>query len=950
MKTQNLLLTLIVAVLVLYLPLLLFFYWLTHVRRHVSANRQVIRTKELSFFFMRTLDEQWKLVPHLLVSLLPSLMLAAGGYLAMISLTTMLKPGDELSAQALSISLDAVEKYVRPVFFGFLGAYLFMLQTTMRRYLDDDLGIDTHIVITVRVIMALIVSFVGGFLLPEQYNNMSLGVILVYGAAFVFGVMPERGFETLYGIVTRWLGDQFKRDEGEPGNDLQKALGFDRVRMARLSVENIKTVEDMAYVEIERLAQKTRFDLQSIFHWVDRSVFCSQLRDSPSLKTLEENGIRTFSAFENIHRDSQAHENIQMQISGIPTGQEASAEEGQRSESIAATGNLDLDVAYTAMRQIPNTELVRLFTRYKGMQVTGSFEYANRAMAYEKMGRHEQAIAEYDEALERNPLDPTLLTRRGHARAQYAQRQMRKGNFETGHRAFDRALRDFQGALDIIPSWWEARVQRAITLLDQKPYLFDHIVVNENLKRAATDLEQARKRNAKELEIVNWLGKAYLAQGRHQEVTSLLRKALQPGKYQAPRSVKATAELVAAQALMAQAQHAEDGKDLLEQAYSHMLEARGLMPRSALLFQTVARYYHMQNPGSKQEERYLELALQAGDTAAVGSDVGLSASSLRDHDKREVQDEIYEMWGQLNLDRGDAQAALACFAQALALNPARATSYAQRGALYERLGDLDGAIADYTLLIENMGCETADTYLARARAQSLASMRQPERAAQAERDLERALAVAPDRPEPLIAWGHWQRLGGDYQEAVDSYDQAEDLLSEIRDKADIERVQVDLNVGRGLAYSGLNDRVKARKALRKADRLVGGERNRPTTLWIGWGVLNGLETDDPEAQMQAQDAFAHLAEEGDWTTAGAADLVQMRDSLATLTSGSQAPDRELQIKLDIAQIRAAASLGTSDLTDKTDKVHADISALASEQQKAALNALLANADQLGQLS
>ena len=65
-----------------------------------------------------------------------------------------------------------------------------------------------------------------------------------------------------------------------------------------------------------------------------------------------------------------------------------------------------------------------------------------------------------------------------------------------------------------------------------------------------------------------------------------------------------------------------------------------------------------------------------------------------------------------------------------------------------QLGDLDAAIADYCFLIQELECETADVHLARAHASCLASIQRSEFRTQARHDVERAIALAPDRPEP----------------------------------------------------------------------------------------------------------------------------------------------------------------------------------------------------------
>ncbi len=920
---------------VFYLPVILVFYWLTHVRRQISANRQVIRTKELSFFFLRTLDEQWKLGSHLAMAILPTLVLMVGYALSAASLSSLFAASDQVSPLLSRLDLAAVDKYIRPVFFGFLGAYMFMLQTTLRRYLDDDLNIDTHITLTVRVLMALIVSFVAGFVLPAEYKDAGVGAVLVYGAAFVFGVMPERGFETLYRIVTGWLGERFKGGQ-EHGDDLQACLGFDRIRLARLNVENVKTVEDMAHVEIERLAQKTRYDLQAIFYWVDRAVFYSRLEGSAARAVLESQGIRTFTSFEVIYRDTDKRERLQAQID-----RRARRDAGQAPDA----GSLDLDIVYTAMMRLPNTQLVRLFVDYKAMQATGSFDAANRADAFEKMGQYAEAVVDYEKALQRNRFDPTLLTRLGRARALYAQQQMKQGHFAGGHKAFDDAFRDLQNALNILPSLWEARLQRAIALLAQQPYLFDDQVIERNLARAVEDLREARNHNAGELEIVNWLARACLEQQQPQEVVALADDMDRLCTPQTPAFVKSTAKLLLAQALIAQAATRDkeaQKSDLLDRASAHIAIAQSLTPRSSMLFLTQALYYHLDSPGSKQEERFLEMALQPGEVRIAAQDVDYTSAPL--HRGQAYEDEIYERWGQLIRDRGEIRKAVACFTQAIAQNPARASSYRQRGALYERLGDLEAAIADYDFLIDPLGCETAGVYLARARARALSSIRRPASRSPAQHDIEQAIALAPAQPEPLIAWGDWQRLSGDYQDALETYAQVEKLTSGWP-KARREGVLFDVNVGVGLAYCGALEHGEARHVLGQLNKAVKG-RDIPLRLELAWGVFYSLSADDAEARMRVQDALSQLAQVEGWDALRAADLRQLNDVLETLSPAGPAVDGALQIRIKMVEARLASLFGEADAMTRVEAVCADIAALPDDPKKADLDALLRRIDEL----
>lgn len=218
-----------------------------------------------------------------------------------------------------------------------------------------------------------------------------------------------------------------------------------------------------------------------------------------------------------------------------------------------------------------------------------------------------------------------------------------------------------------------------------------------------------------------------------------------------------------------------------------------------------------------------------------------------------------------------------------------------------------------------------------------------------ERDFERAIALAPDRPESLILWGDWMRALEDYREALVSYDQAADLLVALRqqDGAHVGRIEPGLDAGRGLAYCGLGNRGQARQALRRADERAEGERNRPARLRLGWGVLYALDRERPEAYINAHDLLVQLAEEKDWSALCAADLRQMDEALAALLPGASTLGPASQVKLEIARLRVAALLGDPDVVDRARALQEEIAGLADDAQQVTLGALLSGLDEVG---
>jgi tetratricopeptide (TPR) repeat protein len=222
---------------------------------------------------------------------------------------------------------------------------------------------------------------------------------------------------------------------------------------------------------------------------------------------------------------------------------------------------------------------------------------------------------------------------------------------------------------------------------------------------------------------------------------------------------------------------------------------------------------------------------------------------------------------------------------------------------------------------------------------------------QAERDIERALALAPDRPEPMAAWGDWMRLRGEYQEALQAYGRASGLLADVekRDGTSLDSVQRDLQASTGLAYCGLASPERARKALQDAERLLRRGHSRLTRLQLAWGVLYTLDAGDAETVVQAYDLFSQLGGQKDWSALGAADLLQMDSAIAALLPGGQSLGRVPRVRLQTARVRVAVLLGAAEALDLLNALWGEVEMLGDEAQRASLKALISGLDELGWL-
>ena len=174
---------------------------------------------------------------------------------------------------------------------------------------------------------------------------------------------------------------------------------------------------------------------------------------------------------------------------------------------------------------------------------------------------------------------------------------------------------------------------------------------------------------------------------------------------------------------------------------------------------------------------------------------------------------------------------------AISQNPDNALMYTNRGAIKVNMGDLQGAINDFTKAIE-LKPEDAIAYNNRGIAYS--SKGNLEKAI---RDYNKAIELNPDYAGVYNNWGNTYRDKGDLDEAVKKYDKAIELNPDFtdaynnrgnayQDKGDLDKAVRDYNkaielnpnfklayFNRGNAYNNKGDRDKAVKNYHKAIEL-----------------------------------------------------------------------------------------------------------------------------------
>ncbi len=142
------------------------------------------------------------------------------------------------------------------------------------------------------------------------------------------------------------------------------------------------------------------------------------------------------------------------------------------------------------------------------------------------------------------------------------------------------------------------------------------------------------------------------------------------------------------------------------------------------------------------------------------------ASELQPHPNRS------RLLGLARWRSGDLRGALAAYDRSVELDPRQRLTRAERGRLRKGLGDIDGAIADITVLLELAASPSATDHIERA----LLLITKTDHAG-ARRDLERALALEPstDTGDSWFVRANLLLESGDFEAAIPAFERTIEL-------------------------------------------------------------------------------------------------------------------------------------------------------------------------------
>jgi tetratricopeptide (TPR) repeat protein len=418
--------------------------------------------------------------------------------------------------------------------------------------------------------------------------------------------------------------------------------------------------------------------------------------------------VRGYIDFQSLYRNSSTRDSLAAALTGP-------GEEGAKR----------LELLYAAMQHTPNADPVRLFWRYKGNYLTGTFEYYTRGRVFAELDEHARAVEQFTLAIERNPLDHLLLASRGESRRALARAAQLAGKTKEAEKAFQLAISDFHKAVDPNPFFVEALLARGTTFC-----------LVEKYKQAVEDFTRVLAMADDNVAALNERAAAYQLLDRLPESIRDLEKAIGL----APGHVVSYVHLANAYRLSGQFDKAEEQ---FEKAIQLNSEAPDIYHHRGLL------YAAMRPPRYGAAYREFEKAIELGsDEPAV----------------------VYKDWGITYYQAGDYPKAVVVFDLATAANKSYALAYCWRGLAYAAARQPAEAVKDYTYVIENINDEYADAYVNRGIAYS--SQGEYEVAL---KDLQRGMALAPDQPAAYVARGRVHSEMKHYHAAIADYTTAIEL-------------------------------------------------------------------------------------------------------------------------------------------------------------------------------
>ena len=469
--------------------------------------------------------------------------------------------------------------------------------------------------------------------------------------------------------------------------------------------------------------------------------------------------------------------------------------------------------------------------------------YNKRGLAKRSLGRYQEAIQDFDTAIELIPDFAIAYYNRGNT--YYRWDSAKRKSDDTGiAQDFVRPIQDYNKALEFNPDFAEAYTRRGVAKAKRRDYVAAIQDYTDAINRDPKDVKSYANRGDVKLEIEDYAGAI-------QDYTEAIKLNPDDAEVYINRGVS--------KVKMSDPDYAS--------AIQDYTKAINLNPDATLLIrvyhkrgaakQALGQFYHKRG-AVKQASRQYE-------------------DTKRDYAK------VYYYLGKINNNKGNYQAAIEDFNESIATDPDDVEVYYLRGNAKRKSGDYEGAIQDYTHTIKQ-NPDFAEAYYARGvtqlrldkyqkaiddlgRAIALKDPAVYAEAYKARGDAKAGLGKHTDAKTDFSAayyhWGDEARKRDQYQEAIENFDR---VLALIPDFAMAYHVRGNAKIKFGKSKADLDELEAAwqlyQEAIEDCDKAIQLNWENPH-FYGNRGLakfLRGIIRDPDEAIVDYQAAIEDFTE------------------------------------------------------------------------------------------
>ena len=169
--------------------------------------------------------------------------------------------------------------------FGFLGAYIYVLQMIVRRFFHNDLTATTYVSATMRIIIVALLVWTIDPLIQGTASQAQRSAL-----AFAIGVCPTVRWQALQLLVKQWLGIVVPALRSE--HSLSNLDGLNIWYESQLVEEGIEDMQNLATADFVDVMLNTRIPADRLVDWVDQSLLYLHTNQDDRT-TLRRYGVRT---------------------------------------------------------------------------------------------------------------------------------------------------------------------------------------------------------------------------------------------------------------------------------------------------------------------------------------------------------------------------------------------------------------------------------------------------------------------------------------------------------------------------------------------------------------------------------------------------------------------------------------------------------------------------------